>query len=371
MSWSIRLGRLWGIDVYVHTTFLLLLGIILFLGYRASGNLAAAIQDTLFVVLIFGIIVLHEYGHALTARRFGVQTRDITLLPIGGVARLERIPENPVQELLIAVAGPAVNVVIAAICFVLILVTGSGAPQAESADLLDAPLLQRLLSVNVLLVLFNMLPAFPMDGGRVLRSLLAMNMNYVSATRLAATIGQGVALLMGFAGIFGIAGLMDPNPMLIIVAFFVWIGAAQEAAGVVQRSTLGDLRVGHAMMSDFRGLRPEDSLETVGQLILAGFQQDFPVLVDSQVVGVITRSDLLKSMAQAGRFVTVGEVMQKSFETARPDERLTDVLPRLQSCQCHAMPVVDGDKLVGLISAENIGELIMLRNADQASRTTI
>jgi Zn-dependent protease len=368
MSWSIRLGRLWGIDVYVHATFLLLLAFILFAGYSSSGNLRSAVQDTLFVMLIFGIVVLHEYGHALTARRFGVKTRDITLLPIGGVARLERIPENPMQEFLIAIAGPAVNVVIAAICFVLLQgqIKGLG-----SVNLLNGPLLLRLLHVNVLLVAFNMLPAFPMDGGRVLRSLLAMNMNYVQATRIAATIGQGFALLMGFVGVFGLAGIIDPNLMLVVVAFFVWMGAAQEAASVVQRSTLGDLRVGHAMMSDYRGLRPEDSLETVGQLILAGFQQDFPVLVDSKVVGVITRRDMLKAMAQAGRATSVGDVMQKEFATARPDELLTEVLPRLQSSECNAMPVIEGDRLVGLISAENVGELIMLRNADQASRTTI
>lgn len=362
MSWSFRLGRLWGIDVYVHATFLLLLGFILFVGYSSSGSLAAGIQDALFVLLIFGIVVLHEYGHALTARRFGVKTRDITLLPIGGVARLERIPENPVQEFLIAIAGPAVNVAIAAVCFLLLRGRVSGVGETT---LLDGPLVVRLFWVNVSLVVFNMLPAFPMDGGRVLRSLLAMNMNYVSATRVAATIGQAVALLMGFVGLFWL------GPMLVIIAFFIWVGAAQEAAGVVQRSTLANLRVGHAMMSDFRALRPEDSLDTVGQLILAGFQQDFPVLVDAQVVGMMTRRDLLKSMAQAGRFVTVGEVMEKDFLTARPDELLTDVLPRLQSCDCHAMPVIDNDRLVGLISAENISELIMLRNADEASRATI
>lgn len=258
MSWSFRLGRLWGIDVYVHATFLLLLGFILFVGYSSSGSLAAGIQDALFVLLIFGIVVLHEYGHALTARRFGVKTRDITLLPIGGVARLERIPENPVQEFLIAIAGPAVNVAIAAVCFLLLRGRVSGVGETT---LLDGPLVVRLFWVNVSLVVFNMLPAFPMDGGRVLRSLLAMNMNYVSATRVAATIGQAVALLMGFVGLFWL------GPMLVIIAFFIWIGAAQEAAGVVQRSTLANLRVGHAMMSDFRALRPEDSLDTVGQLL--------------------------------------------------------------------------------------------------------
>jgi Zn-dependent protease/predicted transcriptional regulator len=365
MSWSIRLGRLLGIDVYVHLTFLILLAFILFARYRVSGSAAVAIQETAFVVAIFGIVVLHEYGHALMARRFGVQTKDITLLPIGGVARLERIPENPVQEFLIAIAGPAVNVAIAALCYVL--AAGRVFPE-EQMNLLEGPLLPRLFMVNVSLVLFNMIPAFPMDGGRVLRSLLAMNMNYVRATQIAAWVGQMFALLMGFAGLFGWFGM---GPLLILIAFFVWMGAAQEAAQVAQRSTLGDLRVGHAMMTNFQALHPEETLETVGRHILAGFQQDFPVLVDSKVVGIITRRDLLKAMAQTGRHASVGEVMQKDFATAQPEELLTDVIPRLQACECHAMPVIVGDKLVGLISAENVGELIMLRNADQASRTTI
>lgn len=364
MSWSFRIGRLFGIDIFVHFTFLLLLAFILFTSYASSGSTALAVRETLFVVMIFTIVVMHEYGHALTARRFGVATRDITLLPIGGVARLERIPENPMQEFLIAIAGPAVNVALAIICFGLMVAQGQMFP-SSLPNLLEGPLLPRLLYVNVMLVVFNLIPAFPMDGGRVLRSLLAMNMDYVRATQIAAWVGQMFAVLMGFVGLIG------GGPLLIFIALFVWLGAAQEAAMVAQRSTLGDLRVGHAMMSDFRALRPEDSLEAVGQLILSGFQQDFPVLDGSTVVGVMTRGNLLKAMAQVGRFATVGEVMQKEFATARPDELLTEVFPRLQACDCNAMPVIDGDRLVGLISAENIGELIMLRNADQASRATI
>ncbi len=364
MGWSWKLGQFRGISVYMHATFLLLLLFVVISHWSAGHDVAKTIEGVVFMLAIFGCVVLHEFGHALTARRYGIRTRDITLLPIGGVARLERIPENPMQEFLIAIAGPAVNVVLAIICGVLMLALGQQFTR-ESTNLLSGPLLPRLLAVNVMLVVFNMLPAFPMDGGRVLRSLLAMNMNYVRATQVAAWIGQMFAVLMGFVGLLG------GGPMLIFIALFVWLGAAQEAAMVAQRSTLGDLRVGHAMISDFRALRPEDSLETVGQLILSGFQQDFPVLVDAKVVGVMTRGDLLKAMAQVGRSATVGEVMQKDFATARPDELLTDVFPRLQACQCHAMPVIEAERLVGLISAENIGELVMLRNADQASRATI
>ena len=185
MSWSIRIARLFGIDIYVHFTFLLLLAGIAFAQYARTGNVAAALSEMLFVALIFATVVMHEYGHALTARAFGVATRDITLLPIGGVARLERIPENPYQELAIAVAGPAVNVVLAIACAAWLAATNRfSAP--ISADFMEGSLVWRMLKINVALVIFNMIPAFPMDGGRVLRAVLAMGMGYVRATQIAA-----------------------------------------------------------------------------------------------------------------------------------------------------------------------------------------
>ena len=240
MKWSFKLGRILGIDVYVHFTFLLLLGFVGLAHWLPGRSLEAALTGMLFFAGLFVCVLLHEYGHALAARKYGIATRDITLLPIGGLARLERMPEKPSQELVVALAGPLVNVVIAVGLFVGLMLTGNWQP-LSSLTTTSGNLVERLLVVNVFLVLFNLLPAFPMDGGRVLRSLLAMRMEYARATRIAARIGQGMAALFGFAGLFG-------NPMLLLIALFVWIGAGQEAAAVEMKSSFsGRARArGHA-----------------------------------------------------------------------------------------------------------------------------
>jgi Zn-dependent protease len=221
MSWSIRFARVAGIDLKIHLTFLLFL---IWIGatYFAVGGATVAWQGILFILLLFACVLLHELGHALTARAYGIHTEDIILLPIGGVARLERIPTDPKQELLIAVAGPLVNVVIAAL---LIYYLGHRAAMSDFDDL-NMPrvaMLSKLASVNIGLVLFNLIPAFPMDGGRILRSILAMRMNYVRATQIAAYIGQGLAIVLGVIGFF-------TNTFLLFIAFFVFMGAQQEAA---------------------------------------------------------------------------------------------------------------------------------------------
>jgi Zn-dependent protease len=307
MHWSIRIGRIFGIDLYVHFTFFLLLAWIVVGQYLATQSLPLALFELLFVLLVFATVVLHECGHALAARQFGVATRDITLLPIGGVARLERIPENPVQELVIALAGPAVNVLLAAGCLAGLL----GSYQfgsAMGADLFSGGLLQRLLWVNVALVIFNMLPAFPMDGGRVLRAILAMGMDYVRATQVAARVGQAFALIIGLLGLFG-------NPLLLLVALFVWIGAAQEAAVTQTRASLAGAVVRSAMMSDFGSVSPDEPLQAVAQRVLDGHQRDFPVVEQKQLVGLLTRDKLLEALARPGHEQRVGEVMDRDFVT--------------------------------------------------------
>jgi len=219
---SLRLGTLFDIPVYLHWTFFLLLAFVAFSRAFVAGA-GAALGGVLFVSAIFGCVVLHEFGHALAARRYGIRTRDVTLLPIGGVARLERMPDDPRHELVVALAGPAVNVAIAGLLGAWLFVTGGGTFTAQ------------LLSVNLALVVFNMLPAFPMDGGRVLRALMARRMSYVHATDLAATIGRGMAVVFGIAGVF-------LNPMLILIAIFVWTGAGQEARMVRQRAAFAGWR---------------------------------------------------------------------------------------------------------------------------------
>src|SRR5688572_15846223 len=230
MGWSFRVGRLAGIDIYVHFTFLLLLGWVALTGYVSTGSPLGAAVGVALIGIIFFIIVLHELGHALAARRYGIETRDITLLPIGGVARLERMPEKPSQELVVALAGPAVNVVLAAAVYVGLFMNRDVLQTSEAAQV-GGRLLSQLFWVNVMLAGFNLLPAFPMDGGRVVRALLAMRMDYVRATQIAANLGQGMAVLFAIAGLFG-------NPFLLFIALFVWMGAAQEASMVQMRSAL-------------------------------------------------------------------------------------------------------------------------------------
>lgn len=361
MSWSIRLGRLLGIDIYVHLTFFLLLAWIVFAQYQRSGDWRVALAELVFVLLIFVIITMHEYGHALMARRFGVKTHDITLLPIGGVARLEKIPQNPVQEFLIAIAGPAVNVALAILCFLYLLVANPSATLSSDVipdNLLQVSLMQRLMLLNIWLVIFNAIPAFPMDGGRVLRSLLAMLMPYDYATRVAASIGQMIAF--GFV----LLGLLIPGGWpLLLIALFVWMGAAQEANVVSTQAQLAGVPVRYAMISDFRVATPHDTLYDVARHVLAGFQHDFPVVDQGKVVGIITRSALLTGLAERGRETPVAEVMDREFLTADPSEMLNDAFLRLQECKGHSLPVIENGHLVGLLTAENVGEFLMIRSA--------
>ena len=360
MSWSFRLGRLLGIDVYVHFTFFLLLAFIVIAQYLQTKSMASALLELAFICSIFATVGLLEFGHALMARLFGVKTRDITLLPIGGIARLERIPEHPGQEFLIAVAGPAVNVALAVLCLAAIVATGQfGA--TISADPMAGSLLQRFFLINVWLVIFNMIPAFPMDGGRVLRAVLAMGMNYVRATQIAAAVGQAIAVLFGFAGLL-------ISPMLLLIALFVWIGAAQEAQMVIARAGLAGLSARTAMISDYRTVSPGDSLGTVAQHVLAGFQEDFPVLERGRMVGILTHHGLLTALERLGGQALVADVMERQFPTVRPDEPLNDVVDRLQASEGRSLPVIDHGRLVGIITPENVSELLLVRGAEAQYR---
>ena len=262
MKWSLKLFRFSGIDVFVHWTFLILVFWI-FMSHISQGHTTAmAVEGVVFVLAIFACVVMHEFGHALTAKRFGISTRDITLFPIGGVARLERIPEEPMQEFWVAIAGPAINIAIAAILFV-VLMMGNGIESVTNIQVVGGDFLTKLLAVNIFLVVFNMLPAFPMDGGRVLRAILARNRNYVSATQTAATVGQMMAIGFGVLGFFG-------NPFLIFIALFVYIGAQQEANLVQMKSVMSGVPVRAAMLTQFQTVQALDSLKTVVSLLIAG-----------------------------------------------------------------------------------------------------
>jgi Zn-dependent protease/predicted transcriptional regulator len=352
MKWAWKLGRYAGIDVYLHATFLLLIGWIIITHMMSGRSLGVAVAGVVFILFLFASVLLHEYGHALMARRFGIPTRDITLLPIGGVARLERMPEDPKQELWVALAGPAVNVAIAAALFIWLTLRNAWEPLG-GLTLTGGSMIERLFVANVFLALFNLIPAFPMDGGRVLRALLASRMEYTRATKIAAAVGQGTALLFGLIGLFA-------NPFLLFIAFFVWIGAAQETAAIQAKYSLAGIPVRDVMMTDFRTVSPEDSLKRAVELVLRGSQQDLPVVDNGRVAGVLTRADLLAALASHTEEASVSSVMRREFQTAEADDRIEVVLAHLQECECHTLPVLDNGSLAGLITADNLGEFLLV-----------
>lgn len=364
MKWQWKLGTFAGIEVYVHATFLLLIGWVGLSHWLENQSWSEVLAGIGFILVLFLCVVLHEYGHALTARKYGIKTRDITLYPIGGVARLERMPEKPIEELWVALMGPAVNVVIAAGLFAYLYLTGTLVPLTE-LTVASGSFLERVMTVNISLVLFNLIPAFPMDGGRVLRALLAMRMDYVRATQIAANIGQGLAFLFGFIGLF-------TNPFLLFIAFFVFIGASQESSTVQMKNVIGGIPVGRAMLTDYRSLSPRDPLSRMAQLILAGTQHDFPVINDDgSVAGIITRDDFLAALTQHGQNIAVSAVMRSGAPEVDSYDMVESALTKIQESRFPTLPVTHAGQLVGIITSENIAEYLMIRSALRGSRAII
>lgn len=369
MKWSWRVGSIAGIALFVHATFVLLLAWVAVAEYQTSRSAMEALNGVLFVLAVFATVVLHELGHAMAARRYGIRTRDITLLPIGGVARLERMPREPRQELVVALAGPAVNVVIAALIYLVLSLMGGIPTFLDDASLssgfLERGFLVRLLAVNVWLVLFNLIPAFPMDGGRVLRALLAMRHgDYARATETAARVGRFFALLFGVVGMFVLG-----NPLLVIIALFVWLGAAAEASVAQTSAMLDGVPIQDLMITDVETLAPGDPLSRAVRLILDGFQQDFPVVENGAVVGMLTRSALLRALSEKGERAPVRDVMQRDFHQAHPSDEADLALARLRACGCHSMPVLRDGRLLGVLTMDNVGEYVMVQAALRGAKT--
>ncbi|HEX5575878.1 MAG TPA: site-2 protease family protein, partial [Gemmatimonadales bacterium] len=283
MRWSYRIGSIAGTDIKVHVTFLLLVGWWALIGYQEAGT-SGAVSGALSLLALFACILLHEFGHILMARRFGVRTPDVILLPIGGVARLERIPDEPKQELLIALAGPAVTLAIIVVLYTMLRATAGPVNLLQLTP--ETPFLAFLVAVNIYLLLFNLIPAFPMDGGRVLRALLASRLGLLRGTRIAATLGQTFAILGGLYGI------TKPEPLLILVAFFVFLGANAEAAAVETRIAGEGVQVRQMMVTDFRTVPVHATLNDAVALLLSGEQREFPVLDNlGRTEGLLTREN--------------------------------------------------------------------------------
>lgn len=361
MKGSYRIGTFFGIGVYLHFTFLLLLAFLTWLEYQSTGSMALALSMLGFFVALFVCLVMHEYGHALTARRFGIKTRDITLLPIGGIARLERMPDKPWQEFMVAIAGPMVNVVIAALIIGGLSAFGSFSDVRLTIFPLSgiggSGFWLDLAKINILLILFNMLPAFPMDGGRVVRSLLAMVLPYEKATAFAAMLGKFMAVLF-FLEVFGLNTIPfiegQAHIVLGFIAVFIWLGAGSEARFATMKSRLHDIPVSQAMVTNFRTLSPRDTIEWVSELAANGLQQDFPVAEDGRVVGMLFQADLNAGVQRQEPYLKVSDVMRGNVPAVNSTDRLEDVFAQLLSTGFPIVPVVSRELLVGLLPMERL-----------------
>jgi Zn-dependent protease/CBS domain-containing protein len=353
MRWSITLGSFKGTAVRVHVTLLLFLAWIGMAAFQRGGAEAAG-QSVLFIALIFLCVVLHEFGHILTARQFGIRSSEVTLLPIGGVANMEAMPQKPYQELLIALAGPAVNIAIAGA-----LLAVSGAFNLDDAAHISDPsisIVERLAATNVFLAMFNMIPAFPMDGGRVLRAALAMWLGQGAATRIAAQIGQGFALLLGFLGLFG-------HPMLIFIAVFVYMAAAGEAQMTTLAEAARGLPAVDAMETRIaaisRGASVNDAIET----LLATSQDDFPVLDGlGRLEGILSRAEIVEALRTCDPSEPVAPFARRDVKTIRAGETVDAALPDLNAGDPVGVVEADG-RFLGLLTRQSLAEIMMIRNA--------
>jgi Zn-dependent protease len=355
MRWSITIGSFGGTAVKIHITFILFLVWIAFSGWTRGGA-AAALDSTVFIVLLFACVVLHEFGHIAAARRYGIKTPEVTLLPIGGVASLQRLPSDPAQELVVALAGPAVNLVIG---LALIAALGSAHPgDLEQIDNPNLSLLGRLAVANIFLVVFNLIPAFPMDGGRVLHALLAMRVGGPRATEIAARIGQALAFGLGFLGLFG-------NPLLLFIAIFVYIAAGGEAQMSAAQEALKGVSVGDAMETRFTPVSIDANLAQAVDALLATAQHEFPV-VDAfgKPVGLLTRDDILTAVREHGREEPAAKFMRSGVESVRATEPVQGLFERLQDPGAAALYVTDAaGKIIGLLTRHALGEVMMIRAA--------
>jgi Zn-dependent protease/CBS domain-containing protein len=356
MGRSLLIARIAGIRILVHWTFLLLIGWIVFQEVGKGSDTTTILATIGLVLALFACVVLHELGHSLTAKRYGIDTRKITLLPIGGVASLERIPEDPKQELWVALAGPAVNVVIA----LLLLPFISFQELLSDRSLLSVTNLQgflvSLFSANVFLVIFNAIPAFPMDGGRILRALLALRLGRIKATNIAAGLGQFLAIGFVFWGLFN-------NPFLVLIGVFVYFGAQSENVLVQQTELLRDYTVQNAMMTNFVTLSPTDTVKDAADKLLSGSDYDLIVVENDQAIGVMTRSRIIDSLRENRLDTPVTQVMQTEFDTVQLHAPLTDVYAFVQRKPNSFFPVLENNTLRGVIDMSNINEFVMIRSA--------
>jgi len=351
MKWSFQIGKLFGIPIRMHLTFLLLL---FFVGISGSkyGGPTGTLFGIISILLIFLCVVLHEIGHSLVARHYGIVVRDIILLPIGGVSEMEEIPQDPKQEINISVVGPLVSFSLAVIFYILSMTLNQRASFGQ-LSIFKGNMIANLFWINLVLGIFNLLPAFPMDGGRVLRGILATRIDSVRATKVAVGVGQVFAILLFFFGIFF-------NLWLALIAIFIYLGAEGEERMVAMRTTLSRSPVKLAMLTDIHTVSPEETLGQVLERICHSLQQDFPVIENEKVVGILTKEIIFSALHKHEKEARVREVMNKDFVTTTEDASLSDIFKKMTANKLSVIPVMKNQKLRGMINLEQIGKYHMI-----------
>lgn len=376
MEWSIKIAQVANIPIKVHITFFLILGLSAAQWAGRSGDAVfGALFGIVLMLALFLCVTLHELGHSLMARVFNIETREILLMPLGGVAQLSKNPDKPRQELLIALAGPLVNVVIAALLLVLIgvhpdlsvsnlLLDGAGSTRLTN-DTSPAGLIYWLLAANVSLVVFNLIPAFPLDGGRIFRALLAMRMEHARATRVAATIGQGIAIALG------VYGVLSGNLLLALVAVFVFVGATQETSVTQAKTVLVTRKVGDAYNKHSITLQNGDRISRVVDYLLTSYQPDFAVTFGGRLLGIVTREDVMKALALQPHDCYVAEIMTRDVFKLSAADTLDEARDKMAERNVRVAAVYDGEQFLGLVSQDDISEafaVLMFVNRHQQLR---
>lgn len=364
MKNSLPLGRYAGIPVAIHWSFILILVFFAYRGFASGLAYGEVLYFLLFILVLFFCVLLHEFGHALMARRYGIRTRSIVLLPIGGVATLEKMPDNPKEELAVALAGPAVNILIAIALFPFADLGLLFPAEGEMPVLFKAEwnfALSYLYFVNLMLVVFNLLPAFPMDGGRVLRALLSFRFAPHKATRIAATIGQMMALLFVFLGLFA----ATVNPMLVIIGLFIFLGAKSEADFKQNEFLVSGICVRDVLLTQFGVLEVKMKIKDALTILLSSQSTEFLVMDDKQCVGALSRSQLLSVLQTQGPEASILKAVVPA-SVLRPEQSLKEVMDLARSEEARIWPVSDNGELIGALDYENVMEYIQIRKAWQA-----
>jgi Zn-dependent protease/predicted transcriptional regulator len=356
MKGSLYIGKVSGIKIFIHWTFTLLIFWIVFSGLARGRNVQEILLSLGFILSIFACVVLHELGHALTAKRFNFKTKDIILLPIGGLARMEGLPDKPLQELLVAIMGPVVNIIISLLLFIVLKLNGNFPSLITDVDITKNNFLFQLYSINIFLALFNLIPAFPMDGGRILRALLAMKLPRVKATQIAAYIGQFIAALFVFTGFFF-------NPFLVFIGLFVFIGAWSEANLEKTRVQLNNIKVGDVLMHNFSILSRQDPLSKAVSIMLDTQEHSFIVKSDGEVEGTLSKKEILEGLAKYGNEVPIEQVMKREVTFLKENDKISEVMQKFPDDTRALIPVIEEEKVVGVINMENVLEYVQIRAA--------